>query len=95
MEITHKTSPEGGFFLAEEDGQRMGYLSYEWADNTVFAIMHTVVDEAFRGRGIAKALLDAAVAFAQENGYKIRPVCPYAEAVFNRDPSYGKTILEK
>ena len=93
MEITHRTSPEGGFYLAEEDGQRMGYLSYEWADDTVFAIMHTVVDKAFQGRGIAKALLDAAVAFARENGYKVRPVCPYAEKVFNRDPSYAKDVL--
>jgi len=93
MDITHKTTPEGGIFLAEEDGQRTGYLSYEWADDTVFAIMHTVVDKAYQGRGIAKALLDAAVAFARENGYKVRPVCPYAEAVFNRDPSYAKDVL--
>ena len=85
MDITHKTSQEGGVFIAEEDGQRMGYLSYEWASDTVFAIMHTVVDKAYQGRGIARKLLDAAVAFARENGYKIRPVCPYAEAVFNRE----------
>ncbi len=93
MDITHKTTPEGGIFRAEEDGQRTGYLSYEWADDTVFAIMHTVVDKAYQGRGIAKALLDAAVAFARENGYKVRPVCPYAETVFNRDPSYAKDVL--
>ena len=93
MGITHKTTQEGGIFLAEEGGQRTGYLSYEWADDTVFAIMHTVVDKAYQGRGIAKALLDAAVAFARENGYKVRPVCPYAEAVFNRDPSYAKDVL--
>lgn len=93
MDITHKTTPEGGIFLAEEDGQRTGYLSYEWADDTVFAIMHTVVDKAYQGRGIAKALLDATIAFARENGYKVRPVCPYAETVFNRDPSYAKDVL--
>lgn len=88
MEIIHKQNPESGFFLAEEDGIRMGYLSYEWADNTVFAIMHTVVEEAFQGRGVAKALLNAAVAYARENGYRIRPVCPYVEKVFLRDSEY-------
>lgn len=85
MEIIHKTSPEGGIFIAEEEGKRMGYLSYEWAGDTVFAIMHTVVDKEYQGRGIARALLDAAVAFARDNGYKIRPVCPYAEEVFKRE----------
>lgn len=92
MKIGHRTTPEGGIFIAEDGGQRMGYLSYEWADDTVFAIMHTVVDKAYQGRGIAKALLDAAVAFARENGYRIRPVCLYAEAVFNRDPSYANDV---
>lgn len=88
MEITHKNNPESGFFLAEEDGTRMGYISYEWASDTVFAIMHTVVEKAFQGQGVAKALLNAAVAFARENGYKIRPVCPFAEKVFQRDSGY-------
>ena len=35
-----------------------------------------------------KALLNAAVAFARENGYRIRPVCPYAEKVLLRDSGY-------
>ena len=88
MKITHKNSAESGLFIAEENGTRMGYLSYEWASETVFAIMHTVVEEAFRGQGVAPTLLNAAVSFARENGYKIRPVCPYAEKVFQRDESY-------
>ena len=94
MVITHKNNPEGGFFVAEEDDRRMGYLSYEWAGDTVFAIMHTVVEESFQGRGVAKALLNAAVAFARENGYKIRPICPYAEKVFMRDSNYDDVNAE-
>ena len=94
MELSHKNSPEQGFFFAEEDGERMGYLSYEWADDTVFAIMHTVVEPSFQGRGVARALLDAAVAFARENGYKIRPVCPYAEEVLNRDSSFSDVLFK-
>jgi len=95
MEITHKDGQETGFFLAEEDGLRMGFLSYEWAGEDVFAIMHTVVEEAFQGRGVAKALLDAAVAFARENGDKIRPICPYAEKVFLRDSGYDDINADK
>ncbi|MBR3406206.1 MAG: N-acetyltransferase [Bacteroidales bacterium] len=94
MEITHKNNLEQGFFLAEEDGVRMGYLSYEWVSDIAFAIMHTVVEPAFQGRGVARALLDAAVAFARENSYKIRPVCPYAEKVMGRDSSFTDVLCE-
>ena len=95
MDITHKNSGESGVFLADKAGKRMGYLSYEWASPTKFAILHTVVEEEFQGRGVAKALVNAAVAFARENGYKIMPLCPYAERLFKRDSSYDdvKEIL--
>jgi len=95
MEITHRNDGETGFFLAEEDGLQMGYLSYEWADTTRFAIMHTVVEEAFQGRGVARALVNAAVSFARENRYTIRPVCPYAEALFRRDSTYDDINADK
>ncbi len=89
MEIVHRKGEENGFFFAKEDGKNMGYLSYEWATPTVFAIMHTVVEDAFQGKGVAKALLNAAVSYARENGYKIRPICPYAEKVFQRGDEYN------
>ena len=88
MEITHKDNPDGGFFLAEEEGKRMGFLSYEWANDTEFAILHTVVEEEFQGKGIARALLNAAADFARAKGYRIQPLCPYAQKVFARDAAY-------
>lgn len=54
MEIVHRKGEENGFFFAKEDGKNMGYLSYEWATPTVFAIMHTVVEEAFQGKGVGQ-----------------------------------------
>ena len=53
-----------------------------------------VWNRAKGGRGVARALLDAAVAFARENGYKIRPVCPYAEKVLNRDSSFSDVLFK-
>ncbi len=84
MEIKHTNNQENGIFEAFDNGKRIGYLSYEWESDSVFAIMHTVVDPEYRGQGIAKALLDAAVDFARENCHKIRPVCPYVEKMFAR-----------
>ena len=84
MEIIQKNNPKDGFFIAEENGKRMGYISYEWMNESVFAIMHTVVEPAFQGKGIAKALLDAAVAYARENGFRIHAVCSYVVRQFEK-----------
>lgn len=94
MDISHRNNAEGGVFELSEGGKRMGYLSYEWADDTVFAIMHTVVEPEFQGRGLAKVLLNAAVEFAREKGYKIRPVCPYVDTMFKRDSSYADVAVK-
>ena len=57
LTVNHTASANGGSFSAWDGGLRMGYLSYEWASPEVLAIMHTVVEEAFRGQGVAKVLL--------------------------------------
>lgn len=57
--------------------------------------MHTVVEDGFQGRGIARALVDAAVGFARESGLTIRPVCPYAEKLFLRERSYDDVNAER
>ena len=82
MEIIQKNNPKDGFFIAEENGKRMGYISYEWMNESVFAIMHTVIEPAFQGKGVAKALLDAAVAYARANNLRIHAVCSYVVRQF-------------
>ena len=88
MVITHNNDYEQGIFVALENGRRMGYLSYEWADPDRFAILHTVVEEEFQGKGVAKALLDAAADYARKEGKKIWPVCPYVVAQFRKNREY-------
>ena len=85
MEIIQKNNSKDGFFIAEENGKRMGYISYEWMNESVFAIMHTVVEPAFQGRGIAKALLDASVAYARENDLRIHAICSYVVRQFEKE----------
>jgi hypothetical protein len=53
----------------------------------VVSIDHTEVDESLRGQGIARKLTLAAVDWARKSGVKLLPVCPFAKAVFDRDPS--------
>ena len=52
----------------------------------VMAIVHTEVAPRLNGRGIAGALVQAALDHAQARGLKVNPVCSYAAAYMRRHP---------
>lgn len=62
------------FFIAEEENREIsGILSavvYHIPTGTKFWIEDVVVDEAYRGKGIGKALMLHAMNYARENGAK-------------------------
>ena len=41
--------------------------------------MHTVITEDFGHRGLARALVEASLEAARDNGWKVRPVCSYVQ----------------
>ncbi|MCR5078117.1 MAG: N-acetyltransferase [Prevotella sp.] len=88
MEIKQTEQGQGGLFEAYEGEERMGYMSYEWEDDSRFAITHTVVEPSHQGKGIAAALLDSAADYARENGKKIHAVCSFVVAKFRRSAAY-------
>jgi len=45
------------------------------------------VGEALRGQGAARKLVLAAVEWARKEKVKLLPLCPFAKAIFDRDPS--------
>ena len=51
---------------------------------------HTYVPPEARGKGIAAALVEALVADAREQGFKIIPQCSYVEAAFRRHPDWAE-----
>jgi predicted GNAT family acetyltransferase len=58
----------------------------------VVSLEHTVVEPAFRGRGIAKHLVAHAVDWARENGVKLKPACSFAVAEFAKHPEYADVL---
>lgn len=52
----------------------------------VVMFTHTEVPPALAGRGIAAALVAAALAWARAEGYRIRPLCSYVSAYLRRHP---------
>ena len=53
---------------------------------------HTFVPPDMRGQGVAQVLVEALVADAREQGFKIVPQCSYVEAQFRRHPEWADLL---
>ena len=52
----------------------------------VATFTHTEVPPALAGRGLAAALVEAALAWARQEGLKVRPACSYVAVYMRRHP---------
>jgi uncharacterized protein len=79
----------GSFFIARE-GQRLAELTFSATpDGKLVILDHTEVSESLRGQGVARRLVEAAVLWARRTEVKLLPLCPFAKAVFDREPQFA------
>ena len=64
-----------------------GHVEYE-ITGKVMTLTHTIVPSAIGGRGIAGALVKAALDHARNEGWKVVPQCSYADTWMRRHPDY-------
>ena len=88
MEIKHEETDSKGAFYLERDGERLAEMTYSKAGEGMIIIDHTQVDDALRGEGVGKKLVEKGVAFARENDLKILPLCPFAKALIDKTPEF-------
>jgi predicted GNAT family acetyltransferase len=81
----HHDLAAGRFTVSGAEGEAV--LDYDVADG-VMRIRHTVVPKPMSGRGIAGALVRAALDLARLEGWQVRPDCSYADAWMRRHPDY-------
>ena len=81
---------ERGRFQAVVDGA-VCVADYRLQDG-VMLITHTEVAPRLQGRGIAGALVQAALDHAGARGLKVNPLCSYARVYMQRHPS-TRTLL--
>lgn len=94
VKIEHQTQDDKGRFVLFEGEANAGKMTYIQHDNKTFTIDHTIVDEAFGGKGYARKLVQAGVAYARESGQKIIPVCSYAKHVLTSDAAYADVLAK-
>lgn len=85
--VEHIDSDDHGAFFVADRNQRLAELTYVRSASGVVTIEHTQVSEALRGQGVARKLLDAAIAWARSTHIKLNATCAYAKAQFEQDPS--------
>ena len=69
-------------------------MTYSRAGDDLVIIDHTEVNEQLQGLGIARRLLDAAVAWARTTKTRVTVTCPYAKAQFAKDPSIQDVLAK-
>jgi predicted GNAT family acetyltransferase len=80
-------------FVLRLDGQRYGFLEFTRPQPGMMRIEYVEVSPELRGTGLGKQLVEKAVAFAQDAGLKVVPICSYARAVIQRDPAMRPATL--
>lgn len=85
--IEHEEEGGRGAFFIEREGIRLAQMTYSRAGDDLIIIDHTEVNEKLQGLGVARRLLDTAVAWARTTKTRVIATCPYAKAQFDKDPS--------
>lgn len=87
IQIDHQEDEGRGGFYVEREGTRLAEMTYSRVNEKLVIIDHTFVDDRLRGLGVARRLLDSAVAWARSTNTRLAATCPYAKAQFEKDAS--------
>jgi len=74
------------------DGELVGIAEYQLL-GTVVAFTHTEVPPEHGGRGIASALIGAALDLVRESDHQVIPYCPFVRAWLVRHPDYLDLVV--
>jgi predicted GNAT family acetyltransferase len=89
-----QNDPEHHRFLVRlPDGE--GELIYEQIAPRTLELIHTRVDPALRGHGVAEALAETATAHAREHGLQIIPTCPYVQRWLTKHPEHNDLVVAR
>lgn len=94
IEIQHEEADRRGAFFFERDGVRLAQMTYSRVGEDLVIIDHTEVNDALKGLGVGRKLLDAAVAWARATKTRFEVTCPYAKSQFAKDPSIRDVLAQ-
>jgi hypothetical protein len=95
ISITRHESGESGEYHAHVAGSdQLGVLSWVQRGGARIA-EHTLVPPPIGGRGVAAKLVDALVADAREQGFRIVPACSYVARAFAQHQEWSDLLADR
>jgi predicted GNAT family acetyltransferase len=85
--------PARSWYEARVDGHRAGIAAYR-LQGGVITFTHTVVEDAYEGRGIGGALARTALDEARDRGLAVVPRCPFIASWIQRHPDYAPLVQD-
>ena len=90
-DITVSRNDEASRYEIHFDGTLAGFAEFDRRPGE-FRFIHTEVDHAFQGRGLAQRLASDALADAASTGDTIVPYCPYIAGYLEKFPLEGVEV---
>lgn len=85
----HDHGSNGEYRAHVPDSDQVGRLTWYEQDGVRVAD-HTLVPAKIGNRGVAAKLVEALIADARAEGFRIRPQCSYVAAAFKRHPAWAE-----
>ena len=80
-------------WLENEEGKVIAYVEFPEV-NGIANVMHTVVDDSLRGKGIAGKLMTALVDKMRKENRKMELTCSYAVGWFNKNKGHEDVLVD-
>jgi hypothetical protein len=85
--------PERSRYEITVDGKLAGFAVYRTRPDRI-VIIHSEIDDAYQGRGLAGKLTRGALDDIRANGLLVTPQCPYTASYIRKHPEYLDLVDE-
>jgi hypothetical protein len=72
-------------------GDEVAFAEYRLLHDAL-VLPHTVVPDAFAGKGVASALAVTALTYARDHGLKVKPICPFMAGYITKHPEWHDIV---
>lgn len=76
------------------DGRPAGFVTYR-DEAGARALLHTEIDPAFEGRGLASRLIQETLDDIRRRGLEMLPRCPFVRAFLDKRPEYADLVPQR
>jgi uncharacterized protein len=91
VEFTVADNADMRRYEARLGSEIVGFIMYRH-DQRRMTLIHTEVDPALEGRGIASRLVEGALDDIRRRGLSVVPICPFVRAYLRRHPEYSDLV---